>query len=35
VDVLSPMHVLLMPKGTLIQGDYKSNVQTVSIGVQN
>jgi type IV secretion system protein VirB10 len=28
VDVLSPMHVLLMPKGTLIQGDYKSNVQT-------
>jgi type IV secretion system protein VirB10 len=28
VDVLSPMHVLLMPAGTLIQGEYKSDVKT-------
>jgi len=28
VDVLSPMHVLLMPVGTLIEGQYKSDVKT-------
>jgi type IV secretion system protein VirB10 len=28
VDVLSPAHVLLMPAGTLIQGEYKSDVKT-------
>jgi type IV secretory pathway VirB10-like protein len=28
VDVLSPMHVLLMPAGTLVEGEYKSDVQT-------
>jgi type IV secretion system protein VirB10 len=28
VDVLSPVHVLLMPAGTLIEGQYKSDVKT-------
>ena len=28
VDVLSPAHVLLMPAGTLIEGEYRSDVKT-------